>query len=133
LLGADCTQILQCGGYAKKKCSDCALSNFDACPDCGNFCCDSCSCDACGFYCYSCNPDQDDWPERCEDCHETLFAVLVGLNLEVKELNFATGSIDIAIIGAMAVERIEFFKMVKVAAMKCAAATLLPLSSKNDS
>jgi hypothetical protein len=61
------------------------------------------------------------------------FAALVGLNLEVKELNFATGSIVISIIGAMAVERIEFFKMVKVAAMKHAAATMLHLPSKNDS
>ena len=61
------------------------------------------------------------------------FAALVGVNLEVKELNFATGSIVISIIGAMAVERIEFFKVVKVVAMKHAAATMLPLPSKNDS
>ena len=60
------------------------------------------------------------------------FAALVGVNLEVKELNLA-GSIVISIIGAMAVERIEFFKMVKVAAMKNAAVTVLHLPSKNDS
>jgi hypothetical protein len=61
------------------------------------------------------------------------FAALVGVNLEVKELNVATGSIVISIIGAMAVERIEFFKVVKVAAMKHVAATMLHLPSKNDS
>lgn len=69
---ADCTQILQCGGCAKQKCSDCALNNFDKCPDCGSFCCDSCSCDECGFFCFNCNTNEDEWPERCEECHETL-------------------------------------------------------------
>ena len=61
------------------------------------------------------------------------FAALVGVNLEVKELEPCTGSIVISINGAMAVERIEFFKMVKVAAMKNAAVTVLHLPSKNDS
>ncbi len=68
----DCTSLLQCGGCAKQRCSDCALNNYDACPDCGSFCCDSCSCNECGFFCYNCNPDEDDWPFKCEGCHETL-------------------------------------------------------------
>ncbi len=68
---ADCAPILQCDGCFELKCSGCA--NFDTCPDCGSFCCDSCSC-SCGFFCYNynCNTNQDDRPHTCDECQERL-------------------------------------------------------------